>query len=62
MNEVLVLGDGLLGSELVKQTGWEYVSRKKNQKGLYSLLPIVLFHDANIIVNCIESTSKSSQV
>ena len=27
--KVLVLGDGLLGSELVKQTGWEYVSRKK---------------------------------
>ena len=60
MNEVLVLGDGLLGSELVKQTGWEYVSRKKNQKGLYSLLPIVLFHDANIIVNCIANTDTYS--
>ena len=28
--KVIVIGDGLLGSELVKQTGWEYVSRKKN--------------------------------
>ena len=27
--KILVLGDGLLGSELVKQTGWDYVSRKK---------------------------------
>ena len=25
---VLVLGDGLLGSEIVKQTGWDYISRK----------------------------------
>jgi hypothetical protein len=28
-NKVLVLGDGLLGSEVVKQTGWDYVSRKR---------------------------------
>ena len=26
----LILGDGLFGSELVKQTGWDYISRKKN--------------------------------
>ena len=26
---ILILGDGLLGKELRKQTGWEYVSRKK---------------------------------
>ena len=25
---VLVLGDGLLGSEIVKQTEWNYISRK----------------------------------
>ena len=59
-NKVLVLGDGLLGSELVKQTGWEYVSRKKNKKDLYSLLPIILFHDANVIVNCIANTDTYS--
>ena len=29
-SKVLVLGDGLLGSSLVDQTGWSYVSRKKN--------------------------------
>ena len=27
---VLVLGDGILGSEFVKQTGWDYLSRKKD--------------------------------
>lgn len=26
---VLVLGDGILGSEIVKQTGWDFTSRKK---------------------------------
>ena len=26
--KVLVLGDGLLGSEIVKQTNWDYISRK----------------------------------
>ena len=29
-NKILVLGDGLLGSEMVKQSGWDYVSRKKD--------------------------------
>ena len=27
----LILGDGLLGSELVKQTNWDYISRKKDK-------------------------------
>jgi dTDP-4-dehydrorhamnose reductase len=30
LNNILVLGDGLLGSEIVRQTGWDYISRKKN--------------------------------
>jgi dTDP-4-dehydrorhamnose reductase len=30
MNKILVLGDGLLGSEIVRQTGWDYISRKKD--------------------------------
>ena len=28
--KVVVLGDGLLGSEIIKQTNWEYISRKKD--------------------------------
>jgi dTDP-4-dehydrorhamnose reductase len=27
---IVILGDGLLGSELVKQTGWDCISRKKD--------------------------------
>ena len=26
----IVLGDGLLGTEIVKQTNWSYISRKKD--------------------------------
>ena len=28
--KIVILGDGLLGSELVKQTNWDYISRKKD--------------------------------
>jgi dTDP-4-dehydrorhamnose reductase len=35
---ILVLGDGLLGSEMVKQTGWDYLSRKKDNLDLDFLL------------------------
>ena len=59
--KILVLGDGLLGSELVKQTGWDYVSRKKNKKNLFDLLPMILFNDAEIVVNCIANTDTYSK-
>ena len=26
----LIIGDGLLGNELIKQTSWQYISRKKD--------------------------------
>lgn len=32
--KILILGDGLLGSELRAQTGWDYVSRKKGDFNL----------------------------
>ena len=28
--KVLILGDGLLGLEIEKQTGWDCISRKRN--------------------------------
>jgi dTDP-4-dehydrorhamnose reductase len=30
MKDRLILGDGVLGTKLVKQTGWDYISRKKD--------------------------------
>ena len=60
MSKVLVIGDGLLGSELVKQTGWDYVSRKKNKKPLDMLMGIILCDDSDTIVNCIANTDTYS--
>ena len=54
---VLVLGDGLLGSEIVKQTGWDYVSRKKTGFDILDLeksIPNDIKLD--VIVNCIANT------
>lgn len=71
-SKVLVLGDGQLGSELVKQTGWDYVSRKKDKfdiNKVSSLNNYVLQHFTeigevilkyNTIVNCIADTSTYS--
>lgn len=56
----LILGDGLLGSELVKQTGWDYISRKKNQKNLYELLEDIAESEANTVINCIGNTDTYS--
>jgi dTDP-4-dehydrorhamnose reductase len=60
--EVLILGDGILATELVKQTGWAYISRKKN--GFDFTAPgsyLHLLESYNIIVNCIANTDTYSQ-
>lgn len=57
---VLVLGDGLLGKEIIRQTGWNYVSRKKDSfdiKNFESLLS----PSYDIIVNCIANTDTYSK-
>jgi dTDP-4-dehydrorhamnose reductase len=71
-DKILVLGDGELGSELVKQTGWDYISRKKDGfdiSKVSSLNNYVLQHFTeigevllkyNTIVNCIADTSTYS--
>jgi dTDP-4-dehydrorhamnose reductase len=58
---VLVLGDGILATELVRQTGWRFISRKKNkiditQPGSYSSL----IEGYDIIINCIACTDTYS--
>lgn len=58
---VLVLGDGLLGSELVKQTGWDFISRKINKIDITQPTSYInLIKDYNIIVNCIAFTDTYS--
>jgi dTDP-4-dehydrorhamnose reductase len=68
--KVLVLGDGMLGSEIVKQTGWDYVSRKKDgfditdsNKIANYLLNVSGNRAAtkyDIVVNCIANTDTYS--
>ena len=71
MSKIVVLGDGLLGSELVKQTGWDFISRKKDGFDIsnYSLYykffledhdSIAWWSKYNVIVNCIANTNTYS--
>lgn len=59
MDKILVLGDGLLGSEIVKQTKWDYISRKNNNLDINNLEKSIP-NDYKIIVNCIASTDTYS--
>jgi|AACY02.18.fsa_nt_gi nucleoside-diphosphate-sugar epimerase len=62
MNKVLILGDGLLGSELVTQTNWDYISRKKDNITLDNIINNTkLLVDYNVIVNCIANTDSYSK-
>jgi dTDP-4-dehydrorhamnose reductase len=58
--DVLVLGNGLLGGELIKQTGWGYVSRRDTNFDIDDLSSLDNY-DVNVIVNCIANTDTYSQ-
>lgn len=69
--KVLVLGDGLLGTEIVKQTGWDYVSRKKDGFDIKNIESFhKLFFDEfdgvasakkyDVVLNCIANTDTYS--
>ena len=54
----LVLGDGLLGKELVKQTGWDYISRKKDMMDLKDIVYFIKDVERyDVIINCIGHTN-----
>jgi len=62
MDRIVILGDGLLGSELHKQTGWDYLSRKRD--GLDFNDPTTYFaklRDYNVVINCIANTNTYSE-
>jgi dTDP-4-dehydrorhamnose reductase len=56
--KILVLGDGLLGSEIVKQTNWDCISRKKDGFDITS--SEFNFIEYDTIVNCIAYTNTYS--
>lgn len=57
MNKI-ILGDGLLGSELVKQTDWDYISRKKDSIDFTDFSSYRnLIYNYDVVVNCIAYTN-----
>jgi len=55
---IVVLGDGLLATEIVKQTGWAQISRKKDGFDITDLSTWQnLLDEATAIVNCIAYTN-----
>lgn len=57
--KVIVLGDGLLGSEIIKQTNWDCISRKKDGFDITSSsFDCLLKYDA--VINCIANTDTYS--
>ena len=57
----LILGDGLLGSELKKQTNWDIASRKKSNLDLNNLRLIEdLIINYKCVVNCVANTNTYS--
>ena len=56
--KVLVLGDGLLGSELVKQTDWDYISRKKDGIDFTAIETYKhMLDNYDEVINCIAYTN-----
>lgn len=72
---IVILGDGLLGKELHKQTGWDYVSRKKDnfditQPSFFYDYFLENYHGSvvvnkyDVVINCVaytETYSKNKQ-
>jgi dTDP-4-dehydrorhamnose reductase len=59
----VILGDGLLGTELRKQTGWEYFSRKKDNFDISdkNIVKTPLFgYGETTLINCIAYTDTYS--
>lgn len=58
-NSPLVLGYGLLGKEIVRQTGWEYQSRSTGFD-INNIRGTLTAKHKNIIINCIANTDSYS--
>ena len=60
--KIVVLGDGLLGSELIKSAGWDCVSRKRNGFDLTNRehYDKYALYSYDVVVNCIAHTDTYS--
>jgi hypothetical protein len=57
---VLILGDGLLGSEIENQTGWDCISRKRNNFSIDDFEDFIPKFKYDVIINCIANTDTYS--
>lgn len=57
----IILGDGLLGKELRKQTGWDYISRKSHgfdfSTDIEYYYNIIRYNCYDVVINCIACTN-----
>jgi dTDP-4-dehydrorhamnose reductase len=61
MKEVIILGDGILGSCLGDKSNWEILSRKKDKFDITDLSKFdSYFKNKSVIVNCIANTDTYS--
>lgn len=61
MNDVLILGDGLLGNEIYQITGWDYISRKKDNIDInFPTSYIEFLNGYSTVLNCIGYTNTYS--
>lgn len=59
--KVLVLGDGILAKSIVNQTGWSYISRKKDYFDITLVEKYNLFFkEYDVLINCIANTDTYS--
>lgn len=58
----VILGDGLLGTEISKQTGWQIISRKKNGFDVEIVADFSRYlpKDTRTVINCIANTNTYS--
>lgn len=60
--KVLILGDGLLGTEIKKQTKWDHISRKTHTFDFNLITSVYQFlKDYDVILNCIANTDTYSK-
>jgi nucleoside-diphosphate-sugar epimerase len=60
--KVLILGDGLLGTELNNQTGWDVASRKQGNLNIYNPKALSkLIKKYDVVINCIANTNSYSE-
>ena len=57
---IIVLGSGLLGSEIIKQTNWDSVSLKKDAFDINDESSFSKLLGYDVVVNCIANTDTYS--